>query len=53
MDCPRCKGSTRVIKTTKYETVVSRGRECKECGFIFHTNEESSSNKYDPGYSTR
>ena len=40
MICPICRGTTKIARTEKYDTVVRRCRECVECGWHFNTAEE-------------
>lgn len=42
MECPKCGGRTRVMRTTHAEGQVRRVRECDECGTIFRTREVCS-----------
>ena len=41
MMCPRCQDDDiSTIETTKKESVISRVRKCRNCNFIFYTEEQ-------------
>lgn len=43
MTCPLCEGrNIRTIKTQRYEEFVVRERNCKDCGCIFDTSENTT-----------
>ena len=39
MLCPECNNKTRVIDSRVVEDVVVRKRKCKNCNYIFYTEE--------------
>ena len=40
MKCPKCRGSSEVLKVYQFETEARRRRECVKCGFRFSTSEK-------------
>lgn len=42
MTCPVCGGKTKVDETCTDGEQIYRRRECKECGYTFHTTEAES-----------
>lgn len=39
MDCPLCRGATKVVDSRRDDDGVRRRRECLECGYRFNTME--------------
>jgi len=44
MDCPKCKGKTKVIDCVALNSSVIRKRKCTVCNNSFHTEENIGNN---------